>query len=274
VRGRKELGLAEANRAWFERRREELARDPGSDESLLEDAKLRLLQDDSELDLDPAAQPAGKVSAAPLLLVPLLALVGIPYWQLGAAADVELSQRLATLDDQTSEEDYRDLMLLIERRAAQRPDNLHYQSMLGRFYMNEGDYTRARTLYDNLAAEVPGDPTVLAMAAQSAYLAANRQLEANSQRRAEKARSIDPHQRTALGLLGRTAYENGQYQAAINYWRRLLVMEEPDSASAQMIGSVIARAQAALGEEPVPVAPAQATTVDATGGAGVTLRID
>lgn len=161
-------------------------------------------------------------------------------------------------------------MLMVEERAGQRPGNLHYQAMLGRFYMNGGDYGRAKALYSALAQQSPGDASALALAAQASFLAAGRELDNDSQVLAERALSVDPHQRTALGLLGMVAYEKGQFQAAISYWRRLLAMEDPTSESAQMIQGVIARAESALGGE---LAAAPAPGAAASGGAGVSIRL-
>ena len=275
---------AASSRDWFEQRSAELSLEPIDDDELLQDARLRVLEDaDTSIEAaDSQAQAADEGSTAGrlLLLVPLVIMVLVLYWQLGAAVDVHLSRSLQGFSDETSEEDYRQLMLLVEQRAIERPQNLHYQAMLGRFYMNEADYGRARALYLNLAKQAPGDAAALALAAQASYLASERVLDTDSQMLAEQALSIDPHQRTALGLLGMAAYENAQYQAAIAYWQRLLVMEDPNSSSAQMIQGVIARAQAALdgegsGASPHSLARAEEpATVDGAAGAGVQLRVE
>lgn len=281
LRNRRVNDQLESSREWFEQRSAELSLEPVADEALLQDARLRVLQDD-----DSAAAPtqpvAQETSSAGkwVLLLPLVVLALVAYWQLGAAADVRLARTLQSLSDASSEDEYRQLMLLVEQRAGERPDNLYYQSMLGRFYMNEGDYDRASVIYRNLAQEAPGDAGILALAAQASYLAAERELDTDSQILAEQALSIDPHQGTALGLLGMAAYEKGQYQAAISYWRRLLVMEDPASASAQMIEGVIARAEAALtgsGAEASPHTAAVAPVTAAepvTTGAGIELRLE
>jgi cytochrome c-type biogenesis protein CcmH len=136
-------------------------------------------------------------------------------------------------------------------------------------------------LYLKLSEQAPGDAGALALAAQASYLDAGRVLDTDSQMLAERALSIDPHQRTALGLLGMAAYENAQYQAAIAYWQRLLVMEDPDSSSAQMIQGVIARAQAALAGDSAGTSPhtaaagtAQPEPADAAAGAGIRLHLE
>ncbi len=279
--------LTASNRDWFEQRRAELSLDPVPDDELLQDARLRVLEDaDSSIPSanTPMASTDGSNTAGRLLLLLALAVLALVlYWQLGAAADVHLTRTLQGLSDESNEEDYRQLMLLVEQRAGERPQNLHYQAMLGRFYMNEADYGRARVLYLKLIERAPGDAGALALAAQASYLAAGRVLDTDSQMLAERALSIDPHQPTALGLLGMAAYENTQYQAAIAYWQRLLLMEDPDASSAQMIQGVIARAQAALagagtGSSPHTAsagtgtpAPAEAA---ATAGAGIHLRLE
>jgi cytochrome c-type biogenesis protein CcmH len=295
LRARGVQDLAQSNRDWFETRRDELARSGDPDPELLQDARLRVLEDG----LEPGS--AGRESAAdatdassgphiPMLMVLLLLLALGMYWKLGAGVDVQLARTLDNFSPESSEADYRRLMLQVEERSAQRPQNLHYQAMLGRFYMNEGDYARARDLYAGLAKDAPGDAGALALAAQARYLEAGRVLDQDSQLLAEQALSIDPHQRTALGLLGMAAYEGGEYQAAITYWRRLLVMEDPNSSSAQMIQGVIARAEAALGGDVTPsphgespsVADGQASAAAgmgapvaaAAGGLGVSIRLE
>ncbi len=279
LRARKVGNQADSNRDWFERRKLELSVDIGADDGdLLRDAQLRMLEDAAgSSDAAAERQDSSPVTLALALLLPLALLVAVMYWQLGAAPDVQLARTLEGFTGDSSEEDYRALMLMVEERAGQRPDNLHYQAMLGRFYMNAGDYGRARTLYVKLAQQVPGDASALALAAQASYLAADRELDDDSQLLAERALSVDPHQRTALGLLGMASYEKGQYQAAISYWRRLLVMEDPDSSSAQMIAGVIARAEGALAGVDVAAnphaAPAAPAAVDNSAGISVRLEL-
>ena len=77
-------------------------------------------------------------------------------------------------------------MRQVEQRALERPENLHYQVMLGRFHMNEGNYGEAQRIYESLAAAAPGDPTILAMAAQAGFLAAGRELSVENQALADK----------------------------------------------------------------------------------------
>jgi cytochrome c-type biogenesis protein CcmH len=194
-----------------------------------------------------------------------LASTGL-YFKLGAVQDVLISRELQSLGEDSSPEQMQALMLDIEARSAQRPENLHYVAMLGRYYMGQQDYSRAAQTYGELSVAAPEDAQALAYAAQASYLAAGRQLDDRARMQAEQALAINPHQRTALGLLGMASYEQGMYRAAIEYWQRLIAMEPPGSETTQMIGSIIAMAQEKLGESPTVAEPAPV-------GAGVTVAV-
>ncbi len=264
--------LAQANLEWYRLRQQELDRE--GYETLAEDARLRLLEDEQGA-VAAAAVPPPRQGGFPVwLLVPVVALFSIVlYYRLGAAPDVMIARQLQSLDDNSTAADMEALMLSIEERAQQRPDNLHYVAMLGRYYMGLQDYSRAADAYDELTVSAPEDAAALAYAAQARYLAAGRQLDDSARMRAEQALAIDPHQRTALGLLGMASYEQGQYRAAIEYWERLVAMEPPGSETRQMISGVIESAREKLGERSPAVSVATAPPQPAAGGLGVTVSI-
>jgi cytochrome c-type biogenesis protein CcmH len=219
-------------------------------------------EDDGVNDGRPGARFRG------LLLLPLVAIVAAAvYWQLGAAADVRIAQLLDTIDENTPRDELERVIGAIESRTAQRPDNLSYLALLGRYHMSREDFATASQIYASLAERAPEDPQALAMAAQSAFLAAGRELRPPIQRLAERALAIDPMQRTALGLLGMAAFEQGQYRGAISYWERLLALESPDSQGAQLLEEVIASARARLDGDEAPLV-AQAPDGVHSGGMG------
>lgn len=269
--------IEQANLEWYRLRRRELAREAGDD--LERDAQLRLLEDRQ-------AAPLGAPRGAPDLhpasgrfpawaLLPLVALgAGLLYYKLGAAPDVLLNQRLAQLNDNASATEVYALMSAIERRSAQRPGNLHYRALLGRYYMGQEEYAPAAATYTALAEAAPGDAHALAYAAQARYLAAGRVLDDKSQHLAEQALAINPHQRTALGLLGMVSFEQGRYRAAIDYWERLRATDQPGSDSERMIAEVIDQARERLGEgAPTSVDNASERVAAAAPDAGLTVRV-
>jgi len=264
--------LEQANVQWYRLRQAELAGDEARD--LEEDARLRLLEDEQAARKSTA--PGGSQRFPVWALVAVVAIAAsLLYHLLGAAPDVVISRQLQTLDQDSDPEQMEALMDAIEARSAQRPDNLDYQALLGRFYMAREEYHRAARTYTALAQEVPGDAFALAAAAQAEYLAAGRQLSDGARLRAEQSLAIDPHQRTALGLLGMASFEQEQYRAAIAYWQRLLAVEQPGSANASMITGVIDMARqrlAAAGD--VTEEDALASAAPAAGsGAGVTVQV-
>lgn len=254
-----------ANLEWFRLREAELADESGSE--LTDDARLRLLED-AEAE---ASAPAPLSYGFPRwVLFPVVAALSIiVYMQLGAATDVTISRQLQTLDVDSTPEQMSALISAIESRSAQRPENLHYAALLGRFYMGQQAYQEASEVYRDLATAAPGDAQALAYAAQAEFLAAGRVLSDQSRLLAEQSLAVDPHQRTALGLLGMASFEQGQFRAAIEYWERLLVTEPAGSDSANMIASVIERARENLGE----AAPQVEAAAAAPATVGVTVSV-
>jgi cytochrome c-type biogenesis protein CcmH len=263
-----------ANLEWYRLREQELEGE--ENETLREDVRLRLLEDDQQSGGGGASSSAATRARFPAwLLLPLVAVAaGSLYYFLGAAPDVVITRQLQAIDENSPSGAMTSLIADIEKRAAQRPDNQHYTALLGRYYMGQRDYGRAAQTYGALAASAPEDAQALAYAAQAQYLAAGRTLNDDARMKAEQALAVNPHQRTALGLLGMASFEQGKYRAAIEYWQRLLAMEAPGSESANMIAGVIQTARERLGEAPaaqqqVTAAPAD----DVPGGAGVTVRV-
>lgn len=267
--------LSKANVEWYRLRQAELARD--GVEELEEDARLRLLEDEQQA--LPPPEAADSRSFRAWLLLPLVALLASGlYYRLGAAPDVLISRQLQSLTEDSTPEQMQALMAAVEARAAERPGNLDYIALLGRYYMGQQNYARAAETYAELAREIPDDAYALAASAQAAYLAGGRELTPQARLMAEQALAVNPHQRTALGLLGMASFEQGQYRAAMEYWQRLLAVEQPGSDSARMIVGVIERARLKLaesGEEVLAATDLPGADAPAAGepSAGVTVRV-
>ncbi len=261
---RKELNLQ-----WYRLRQAELAREGNVD--LVEDIKLRLLEDLPGATTAEAPLNEGQKTFPRWILFPVVAIASSSlYYLLGSAPDVQITAQLKTIDEQTTPEQMQEIIQAIEVRSQQRPDNLHYRALLGRFYMERQDYRRAADTYSALALDAPGDDQTLAYAAQAEYLASNRELGEEAQMLAEQSLAINPRQRTALGLLGMASFEQGQYRAAIEYWERLIAMEPEGSEAAQMIAGIVQLARKKLGEGGAQ-AVAQEQQVSVT--AGVSVRV-
>lgn len=255
---------AGANLDWYRLRQTELP--PEELEALKGDMALRLLEDDRS---EPVAPPSSdhESSFPRWLLLPIITVAAASlYYYLGAAPDVLIKKQIHAISENSEPEQLEALFKAIESRSQQRPDNLHYVALLGRYYMDQQDYKRAAQVYGELAEDSPEDSQALAYAAQAEYLAEGRNLTPRAQLFAEQALAIDPGQRTALGLLGMVLFEQEQYRAAIEYWQRLVATESPGSANAKMIEGVIAQAREKLAAsgQPVP-GPQQANALTTLG---------
>ncbi|MBH3412116.1 c-type cytochrome biogenesis protein CcmI [Pseudomonas putida] len=173
--------------------------------------------------------------ALPLLaavLVPLLAL-GL-YLHFGAADKVELTQEFAaapkTMDEMTTR---------LERAVEAQPDSAEGLYFLGRAYMAQQRPADAARAYERAVALAGRQPERLGQWAQALYFAADKKWSPQVQALTDEALKADPNEVTSLGLRGIAAFEGERYQAAIDYWNRLLAqLPEGDASRAALQGGI------------------------------------
>ncbi len=173
--------------------------------------------------------------ALPLLaavLVPLLAL-GL-YLHFGAADKVELTQEFAaapkTMDEMTTR---------LERAVEAQPDSAEGLYFLGRAYMAQQRPADAARAYERAVALAGRQPELLGQWAQALYFAADKKWSPQVQALTDEALKADPNEVTSLGLRGIAAFEGERYQAAIDYWNRLLAqLPEGDASRAALQGGI------------------------------------
>ncbi len=237
---------------WLRQRQQELV---GEDEALLMDAEHRVIDDGEERVLEAVA-----VEQSPLLMIAVVLFVAIfsvfLYREIGAQGDVDIAEQLARLDDATPQ-DVQILLDAIIERAAQRPDNLDYQSILGEYYLSSDQPELALAAYRQMLRIAPDAPELLGRAAQASFLAAGRQLDAEAASWAQQALALQPMNRAALGTLGMAAFERQDFAEAVSYWGRMLALETPGTPGYDMLSSVIANARelGGLASEVAPQEP-------------------
>lgn len=223
---------------WLRQRQRELA---GEDEALLIDAEHRVIDDGEERVLEAIAD-----EQSPALWVGVVLFVAIfsvlLYREIGAQADVDIAEQLAGLDDSTPEA-VQVLLDAIIKRAAQRPDNLDYQSILGEYYLSSDQPELALAAYRQMLRIAPDAPELLGRAAQASFLAAGRRLDDEAAGWAQQALALQPINRAALGTLGMAAFERQDFAEAVDYWSRMLALETPGTPGYEMLSSVIANAR-------------------------------
>ncbi len=160
-----------------------------------------------------------------------------------------IANTLASIDHSTKPETLTALVGDIEARLQRHPEHEQYTSLLAQYYMNQQRYSESVGLYRRLLARYPEDDRLLAAAAQAQYLADGRSFTSTTHAWLERAVSLNPHQSTALSMLGMLSFETGKYADARRYWQQLVRSLAPQSPDAQMIREMIALAEQRIREE-------------------------
>ncbi|MBK9428297.1 MAG: c-type cytochrome biogenesis protein CcmI [Gammaproteobacteria bacterium] len=264
---RTRLGAA-SNVAAFRARRQELDEqqergeiDAARHRELLAEAE-RLLVADAGVDSGANAVPQHG-GGAWLLALAGIVVIGVAvagYMRLGAVPDLALRALLA----QDSATPSAELVTRLKTRLTQRPDNTYYRLFLARLELEAGHPEAALAAYRELLKREPDATQVRAEYAQALFLAAGSQITDGVRAEAEQVLARDPGNPIALGLRGISAFQAGDYRAAIAAWDAVIAAA-PASAEADAVRGAIAAARARLGEAPPPPLVRIAVTL----GAGV-----
>ncbi len=226
--------------------------------AMQDELKLSLLSDTDGDALQATTVPGGqRVLLVCAVLVPLVG--GAWYWSQGASQDVLLRDQMQAMQ---GPEDAQAVADLLRARLDEKPDNAQNWFTLARLYMDMGRYADATMAYLEVVNREPEAGSVIAEMAQALFLASNNQMTPEVQRITERALSLAPNNTTALGLAGIAAFEQRQYQAAIDHWQLALAATQPESPGYQALQGGVERARVALGES------APATTDAAEQAAG------
>lgn len=183
------------------------------------------------------------------LLVPVLGLAG--YLQLGASDRVELSREFARPPTSLA-----DMIQRLERSVQAQPDSAENLYFLARSYMAQNRPGDAAQMFERSVALAGRQPELLGQWAQALYFASDKHFTPQVQALTDEALQADPKEVTSLGLLGIAAFETQRYQAAVDYWTRLLAALPADDASRSALEGGIARARDNLAKRAADAAPA------------------
>ncbi|ELS42197.1 c-type cytochrome biogenesis protein CcmI [Pseudomonas syringae] len=186
------------------------------------------------------------------LLVPVLGLAG--YLQLGASDRVELSREFARPPTSLA-----DMTQRLERSVQAQPDSAENLYFLARSYMAQNRPGDAAQMFERSVALAGRQPELLGQWAQALYFASDKHFTPQVQVLTDEALLADPKEVTSLGLLGIAAFETQRYQAAVDYWTRLLAALPADDASRSALEGGIARARENLAKRVANAAPAVKT---------------
>ncbi|OJA06866.1 c-type cytochrome biogenesis protein CcmI [Halomonas sp. QHL1] len=249
---------AEQNVAIFKRRLASLeaARERGDiDTARFEEDRLELerslLEDTAFRERRPLKRAnAGRI-VVPVIMLAVVAVSVIWYQQKGAEGDLVL----LAVQQEVQNDPEGSLTMYIERmeeQAERQPDNPNVWSELFPLYRETGQMSKAVDALERLI-EIEGRiPPLLAQLAQIRFFMAERELTDEVQALVDETLEQDPRQPTVLGLLGINAFDSGNYEQAIDHWRRAIAnIEDPNTVSSLRDG--IRVAQERLGVEPEEV---------------------
>jgi cytochrome c-type biogenesis protein CcmH len=227
---------------------------PQYDQLLAEAKQLLLLNSQKpQADENQVPRKSGWLLPVSLLLLPIFCLASYHY--LGAAADEKILKMLEqntqlSVDDPQAQFKQQALFSAIEKRAAQRPDNIYYWILLAKRAVQQNDLSSAQFHYAQAIKASPEDSYLLAQYAEITFMLADSQFTDEVNKAIDKAFAIDSSNPTVLGLKGIQAFETEQWQLAITYWQEASRQMEQGSPTATALKAGIARAQKRLGIEP------------------------
>ena len=207
--------------------------------------------------------------------VPLAAV--LLYLQLGTPAALQPQVQAAaapqqghTGGDSTASMDQ--LVASLAAKLQQEPENPEGWFMLGRSYMSMGRYAEAAEAFQRVLNQVGDDPNVMLRYADALAMAQGGQIGGKPFELIKKALLLKPDDATGLWLAGLGYEEQGQYELAVQHWRKLEPLMQDDPASLNEVRNLIARAEQKLGR-PVSTAMAETAAPESVAVSGAALKV-
>lgn len=239
---------AEQNVAIYKRRLASLeaARQRGDiDDTRFADDRLELerslLEDTATVKRRPLKTYTSGRFAVPLVLLAVVGTSVVWYQFEGAEGDLMLLQ--AQREVQNHPEGSLNMYIeRMEEQAMLQPDNPNVWSELFPIYRQTGQAQKAVDALERLIALEGRVAPLLAQLAQLRFFMAERELTPEVQALVDETLEKDPRQPTVLGLMGIHAFDSGDYETAIDRWRRAIAnIQDPDTAESLREGIRVAQ---------------------------------
>ncbi len=202
-----------------------------------------LLEDTENLTRKPLQSPAAGRFAVPVVALTLVISAMLWYQHEGAEGDLRLYDAFQQSDSLPA------LLERLEQEARRQPGNADVWATLFPLYRDSGQGEAAVGALDRLIELEGRAPSLLAQKAQLMFFMADRRLTDDVQALVDEVLERDSREPTILGLLGVHAFDGGDYEQAISYWRRAIAGMS-DSRSSQALREGIRIAQQRLGVAP------------------------
>ena len=241
----------QANLAVLRDQLGELERDLASgtiDSNAYDSARCELEQQVAE-EVKPKLPVHGPASGGYALAVGVAVVVGAAglYAYLGKPAGLDPAQVTAA-NERPRKFDPKDANAAIEQLVQllrTQPENTEGWTMLARSLNAMQRYDDASRAYKNLTTLLPNDAQLLTEYAGSVAMAQGASLQGEPEKILARALAAEPENTKALSLSGSAAFERGDYDAAIRYWKKVLALAPADSEIVQVANDNIKEALAA-----------------------------
>ena len=226
----------------------------------------RVLYDDAFGGQSSAQKNASTALPKALLLGALLVLVAASfgvYFKIGAydrVADVQASGPGSAphaqgtdpqIEQAVANRDMDALVAQLHTKLQTMPDNLEGWMLLAKSALNIGRYDLAEEAYRRVITlvEKEGKSTApfYGLLAQALYFQAQGTISPKVRQALDAAFAINAEEVNSLALLAMNHFEAGNFEAAIQYWQRILTAD-PQHPSRAMIEEGIAQARTRLGQ--------------------------
>ncbi len=137
----------------------------------------------------------------------------------------------------------------LAKRLEQNPNDAQGWLMLARSYTSMERFAEAASAYERATALNPNDAGVWADYGEALAMANGQRLTGKPAEAINRALQIDPKNQKALALAGSAAFEQNDYQKAVDYWQKLLPLLPPGSDIAQTVTEQIAKAKKLAGDK-------------------------
>jgi len=135
-----------------------------------------------------------------------------------------------------------EMVARLEKRLAEQPDDAAGWSRLGRAYAVLGRPDQAKAAYARSYKLSPNDPQVISDYAWLMYSENPKIVGGQTVALYNQLMKFDPENQDALWVLGFAAYQQGDGKKAIDLWERLKKQLPAESAEAEHLRTIIAKA--------------------------------
>ncbi|WP_111412972.1 c-type cytochrome biogenesis protein CcmI [Billgrantia lactosivorans] len=209
-----------------------------------------LLEDTENLARKPLHSPTAGRFAVPVVALALVLSAMLWYLHEGAEGDLRLFAAFQESDSLPT------LLERLQQEAERQPDNADVWASLFPLYRDSGQGEAAIEALDRLIELEGRDPSLLAQKAQLLFFMNDRTLTDDVQELVDETLELDSREPTIFGMLGVHAFDRGDYEQAINHWRRAIAgMSDSDSARALREGIQVAQQRLGVAADEQGAAP-------------------